>query len=316
VTRLLSVALCALACAHLSLTAHTGSSAQRTPLPSRIRVQLIEHGAPTVKEIALEEYVSAAAVSEFAPPAGEMDLVEKMLEIQTIISRTYAISHLGRHARDRFDLCSTTHCQLFEPGRLRTSRWAAAAIEAGSRTEGQVLRYGDQLAEALFHADCGGHTSSANEVWGGPDRAYLVARPDRGLAELAHVRWEYGVARNALAKVLQSDPRTRIDGALTSIAITRRDSAGRAARIEIRGRKMQKEVRGEDLRDVLTRVYGARAVRSTWFDVKSAGTTVVFTGRGFGHGVGLCQAGALARLAAGAKPKDVIAFYYPGTIVN
>ena len=315
-TRLLSMAWCGLVCAHLSLTADAGSSAQPTPLPARIRVQLIEHGAPAIKEIALEEYVSAAAVSEFAPPAGEIDLVEKMLEIQTIISRTYAISHLGRHARDGFDLCATTHCQLFEPGRLRTSRWAAAAIEAGSRTEGQVLRYGEQPAEALFHADCGGHTSSAGEVWGGPDRAYLVARPDRGPAEPAHVRWEYGVARNALAKVLQSDPRTRIDGSLRSIAVTRRDNAGRAARVEIRGRTAQKEVRGEDLREVLSRAFGARAVRSTWFEVKNAGGNVVFTGRGFGHGVGLCQTGALARLAAGTKVRDVIAFYYPGTVVN
>jgi stage II sporulation protein D (peptidoglycan lytic transglycosylase) len=316
VTRLLSAALCGLAYAHLSLVADRVSSAQRTPLPPRIRVQLIEHGAPTIKEIALEEYVSAAAVSEFAPPAGEMDLVEKMLEIQTIIGRTYAISHLGRHAREGFDLCSTTHCQLFEPGRLRTSRWAAAAVEAANRTEGQVLRYADQPAEALFHADCGGHTSSASEVWGGPDRAYLVARPDRGLAKQAHVRWEYRVARTALAKVLQSDPRTSIDGPLTRIAITRRDDAGRAERIEIRARKLKREVRGEDFREVLTRAFGARAVRSTWFDVKNVGTDVTFTGRGFGHGVGLCQAGALARLAAGTKPKDVIAFYYPGTIVN
>lgn len=315
-TRHLAAALCGLVCAHLSLVADPVSSAQRTPLPSRIRVQLIEHGAPTIKEIALEEYVSAAAVSEFAPPAGEMDLVEKMLEIQTIIGRTYAISHLGRHAREGFDLCPTTHCQLFEPGRLRTSRWAAAAVEAATRTEGQVLRYADQPAEALFHADCGGHTSSASDVWGGPDRAYLVARPDRGLGEQAHVRWEHRVARAALAKVLQSDPRTRIDGPLTSIAITRRDDAGRAERIEIRARKVRREVRGEDFREVLTRAFGARAVRSTWFDVKNVGNDVTFTGRGFGHGVGLCQAGALARLAAGAKPKNVIAFYYPGTIVN
>lgn len=315
-TRLFVAAWCALVCAHLSLLADPVSSAQRAPLPSRIRIQLIEHGAPTIKEFALEEYVSAAAVSEFAPPAGEMDLVERMLEIQTIISRTYAISHLGRHARDGFDLCSTTHCQLFEPGRLRTSRWAAAAVEAANRTAGQLLRYADQPAEALFHSDCGGHTSSARDVWGGPDRAYLVARPDQGLSDQAHVRWEYRVARTTLTKVLQSDARTRIDGPLTSIAITRRDDAGRAERIEIRARKGQKEIRGEDFRDVLARKFGARAVRSTWFDVRNVGSDVMFAGRGYGHGVGLCQAGALARLAAGAKVKDVIAFYYPGTIVN
>jgi stage II sporulation protein D len=314
--RLLSAALRVMACTCLSLTGDCTLSAQRPSLPSRIRVQVIEQGTTAIKEIALEEYVSAAAVSEFAPPAGEMTLIEKMLEIQAIISRTYAVSHLGRHGRDGFDLCSTTHCQLFEPGRLRTSRWAAAAIEAANRTEGQLLRYADQPAEALFHADCGGHTSSASNVWGGPDRDYLVSHADRGLAEQTHVRWEYRITRSSLAKALDADPRTRLEGSLTSIAIPRRDTAGRAERVELRGRRTRKEVRGEDFREVLARAFGARAVRSTWFNVKNVGSDVVFAGRGFGHGVGLCQAGALARLAAGAKVKDVIAFYYPGTLVN
>jgi len=315
-TRLLAAVAGLTACACLSLAALPRLAPQRAAVPSHVRIQFVERGTLTVKDVPLEEYVAAAAVSEFAPPAGDLDIVEKMLEIQSIISRTYAISHLNRHGRDGFDLCATTHCQLFEPGRLRTSRWAAAAIEAASRTEGQLLQFEDQPAEALFHADCGGHTSTATEVWGGPGRGYLVSRSDGGPARAAHVRWEYRVSRTELAKALQSDPRTRLEGALTSIAVLRRDDAGRAERIAIRGRKEKKDVRGEDLRDVLARAFGARAVRSTWFDVKNRGADVVFTGRGYGHGVGLCQAGALARLTARATPKSVLAFYYPGTVVK
>lgn len=292
------------------------AAAQRAALPSHVRVQFGERGALTIKDVPLEEYVAAAAVSEFAPPAGDLAIVEKMLEIQAIIGRTYAVSHLGRHARDGFDLCATTHCQLFEPGRLRTSRWADAAIEAAARTEGQVLQHADQPAEALFHADCGGHTSTATEVWGGVGRGYLVSRADGGPAKHAHMRWEYRVSRSELAKILQSDPRTRLEGPLTSIAVLRRDDAGRAERVAVRSRRLQREMRGEDLRDVLVRAFGPRAVRSTWFEVKNRGADVVFTGRGYGHGVGLCQAGALARLTARATPKDVLAFYYPGTVVR
>jgi stage II sporulation protein D len=309
-------ALCLAACACLSLAAVPRLAPQRTPLPSRVRIQFVERGALTVKDVPFEEYVAAAAVSEFAPPAGDLDIVEQMLEIQSIISRTYAVSHLNRHSRDGFDLCATTHCQLFEPGRLRTSRWAAAAIEAASRTEGQLLQFQDRPAEALFHADCGGHTSTATDVWGGPGRDYLVSRADSGPARDAHVRWEYRVSRRELARVLQSDRRTRLDEPLRSIGVLRRDDAGRAERIAIRGRKAQKDVRGEDLREVLARAFGARAVRSTWFDVRSRGDDVVFNGRGYGHGVGLCQAGALARLTARATPKDVLAYYYPGTVVK
>jgi stage II sporulation protein D len=72
-------------------------------------------------------------------------------------------------------------------------------------------------------------------------------------------------------------------------------------------------MRGEDLRAALTRAFGARSIRSTLFTVRREGDDLVFTGRGFGHGVGLCQAGALARVRAGATPGAVLRYYYPGT---
>ena len=106
-------------------------------LPRAVRVQFTEEGVTVVREVPLEEYVQATALSEVAPAAGDVETVERMLEVQTIIGRTYAVSHLGRHAREGFDLCSTTHCQLFDPRRLRTSRWAAASSEAVARTAGR-----------------------------------------------------------------------------------------------------------------------------------------------------------------------------------
>ena len=72
-------------------------------------------------------------------------------------------------------------------------------------------------------------------------------------------------------------------------------------------------MRGDAFRQALSRAFGPRAIRSTRFDIRRTGATFTFSGRGFGHGVGLCQAGALARLHAGATPADVIRHYYPGT---
>ena len=155
-------------------------------LPRHVRVQLTEQGLAVVRDVPLEDYVRPRPISEFAPAAGEPDTVERMLEVQTIIGRTYAVSHLARHARDGFDLCSTTHCQLFEPRRLQTSRWAAGVLEAVGRTAGLVLTFDRLPIQALFHADCGGHTSTAAAVWGGTDRAYLVARRDDGVSGEAH----------------------------------------------------------------------------------------------------------------------------------
>src|SRR5689334_12379728 len=75
-----------------------------------IRVEAIEHGVAVVRDVPLEDYVAASALSEFAPAAGEPAAVEAMFEVQAIIARTYAMSHRGRHAAAGFDLCARTHC--------------------------------------------------------------------------------------------------------------------------------------------------------------------------------------------------------------
>ena len=72
-------------------------------------------------------------------------------------------------------------------------------------------------------------------------------------------------------------------------------------------------VRGEELRAVLTAAFGARTIRSTRFAVDRKGETLVFTGSGFGHGVGLCQTGAIVRARAGSTVEEILDHYYPGT---
>jgi stage II sporulation protein D len=311
------------ACGTASITPQTPSATGVGPLPSSVRVQLLESGQSVIRDVPLEDYVRATVISEFAPAAGDVNAVERMLEVQAVISRTYAISHLGRHAKDGFDVCSTTHCQLYEPRRLQTSRWAAAATMAVERTVGEVLLFDRQPIQALFHADCGGYTSTSSSVWGGVDRPYLVARPDDGVASTAHADWSYEVAVDALTTALSSDPRTRVDGVLEAIDVLARDDAGRAERVAVRRRldrgpadRTSVDVRGDDLRQVLSRAFGPRTIRSTKFEVRRTGGLFSFSGRGFGHGVGLCQAGAFARVNAGATRDDVLRFYYPGAILK
>jgi stage II sporulation protein D (peptidoglycan lytic transglycosylase) len=279
--------------------------------PVQIRVKAVERGTNVVRDVALEDYVEATILSEFAPAAEDLALVEKMLEVQAVISRSYALSHRGRHAREGFDLCPTTHCQLYEPGRLQTSRWAPAADEAVRRTAGLILWYDDAPIEALFHADCGGHTSTATDVWGGENPPYLRAQRDN-VGDDAHVTWRFATSAASLRRALNLDPRTRVGSSLRSISVVNRDRAGRAQRVKIDG-SVETVVRGEDLREVLSRTFGPKSIRSTWFDVSQRSKEYVFSGRGYGHGVGLCQAGALARLRSGKSPSAVLQYYFPGT---
>jgi stage II sporulation protein D len=280
------------------------------PVPRFVRVKPAA-GAPGVR-VALEDYVRAAILSEFAPPAGDPADVERMLEVQAVIARTYAASHLGRHQREGYDLCATTHCQLYQPSRLKTSSWAPLADEAALHTANMVLWYGTAPASALFHADCGGHTSTAVDIWGGTSRPYLKAAADDGAARSAHSTWRFEIGRAELSAALNADPRTRVGRELRDITVAHRDDGGRAVRVVLKGAR-DVPVRGEDFRTVISNAFGAKSIKSARFEVSRQGAKYVFIGKGFGHGVGLCQAGAYARLQAGARPEAVLSRYYPGT---
>ena len=281
-------------------------------LPVYVRIGVRDGNRLTIRKVPLEQYVQATVLSEFAPAAGDPATVERMLEIQAVIGRSYALAHRGRHSADGYDLCSTTHCQLYEPSRMQTSRWAPQAVEAVRQTAARVLWFDGNAVSALFHADCGGRTSRADDVWGGAGRPYLISITDGGPAHDAHARWKYEATAAALLRALNADARTRVGARLAGLQVLERDAVGRAERIALQGTS-ERTVRGEDFREVLSVAFGARSVRSTWFEIQRRGQTFVFEGRGFGHGVGLCQAGALARIRAGQKLPAVLQTYFPGT---
>lgn len=287
----------------------------RTGAPKTIRVQVREGSALVVRQVAFEDYVAAAALSEVHPEGTDDRIAARVFEVQAVIARTYAATNRGRHSNDGFDVCSTTHCQLYEPARLRTSRWAAVVQAAVQRTAGEVLWFAERPARAVFHADCGGHTSSAAAVWGGVTPAYLAGANDTGPAGNAHHDWTFETRAAALLAALNADQRTAVGARLDRIEIAGRDASGRAEKILLRGTRTF-VVRGEVFREVATRALGVRTLRSTLFSVKKSGDRFVFSGKGFGHGVGLCQTGAMARLKAGASPDQVLAHYFPGTALR
>ena len=280
--------------------------------PIVVRVQVREGKSLVVRDVRLEDYVAVAALSEVHPDAADEALARRVFEMQAVIARTYAMASRGRHAKEGFDFCSTTHCQLYEPARLQTSRWAATAQNAVAQTAGKILWFGDAPARALFHADCGGHTSDATAVWGGSALPYLAGARDGGPAESAHADWTYETTSSALRRALDADGRTDVGAALDRIDVAGRDAAGRAELLALHGTRTF-VVRGEVFRDAVTRALGVTSIRSTLFSVKKTRAGFIFSGKGYGHGVGLCQAGAIARLRSGASVDAVLAHYFPGT---
>jgi stage II sporulation protein D len=266
-----------------------------------------------VVSVPLEAYVTVSALSEVAPGGEDERTVARVFDVQTVIARSYVAAHPGRHAREGYDVCNTTHCQVYDANKPETSRFASAARAATRRTAGLILAYGGRPAEALFHADCGGHTAEASTVWGGEAPPYLIAAPDEVPVE-THRDWAFETERARLSAALSADPRTNV-GTLAGIEVATRDVSDRAALVTIKG-VIDRTVRGDQFRAVVNRTLGDRALQSTRFTLTRQGAVYRFTGSGWGHGVGLCQVGAIARARRGDSVGGILAAYYPGSVLT
>jgi stage II sporulation protein D len=259
----------------------------------------------------LEAYVRDVLVGELSVAAGDGALAGPAYEVQAIVARSYALAVRGRHRADGFDLCSTTHCQVYAPDRWRQSRWAAPLAAAVERSRGRILTHGGRPIEAVFHAHCGGHTSTAAEVWRSAGAPYLRGVPDAFCVREQAAQWsatlELGVIRTALARTRRTDVGERLDG----VQVLRRDAGGRAVEMVLTGDRAP-VVSAEDFRLALLSAAGPRSLRSARFEARREGAQVVFSGVGAGHGVGLCQVGMIGRLRAGQSVDDILRTYYTG----
>lgn len=281
-------------------------AAPRWLAPAELRIR----SGGRIAVVSLQEYVLGSIVAEVAPGGESPETVARILQVQAILARSYAVAHLGRHRTEGFDLCDSSHCQLYAPRRLATSRFAAAARTAVQATAGLVLVYAQRPVAAYFHADCGGHTAAADAVWGGPAVPYL--RPSRDAVDrTAHREWTTTLALDDLGAMLNADARTRVGGRLAAVDIATRDLSGRAAEVRLAG-DTTRLVRGEDLRAAVNARLGDKGLQSTRFRVRRAARSIVFSGTGLGHGVGLCQRGAAARARRGDPVERILEAYFSG----
>ena len=272
-----------------------------------VRVRL-SRGDATLR-LPLEDYVFGVLAAE-----GSVETEVEALKSLAVAARTYAVHNLGRHARDRFDLCDTTHCQRFVPVRDESARpdFYELARRAVRETAGEVLRDArGRVAESYFSAACGGRTADVSKLWDVRDApSYL-----RGVADdscnVASESWTDVIPAERLLKALQADERSDVGGRLEGVRVVRRDRTGRAELVEVSGQR-RRRLRGWDFKIIVGRTLGWSVLKSSRFEVSRAGSAYVFRGAGFGHGLGLCQAGAHVSAARGASYRQILARYFPG----
>jgi SpoIID/LytB domain protein len=247
-------------------------------------------GGP-VSDVPLELYVARVLAGEAEPGAPEATM-----QALAVAIRTYAVFNAGRHGRDGFDLCDSTHCQVPRPANAATRRAAMA-------TAGQILTYQGAPAEIFYSASCGGRSVSASEMWPRANLPYL-----RSVNDDVHDEDDDWTVEFTLDEIREVLNRVGFEGArLGDVEVAGRTDSGRVARLELEGLRPD-EIAGDRFRMVV----GARELRSTAFSIRRRGSTLTFTGRGYGHGVGMCVIGAGRRARRGETAVEILAHYYPG----
>jgi stage II sporulation protein D len=271
-----------------------------------LRVKILSENR--VVTIPVEDYMLGVLSVE----AAVEDEIEA-LKAQAIVSRTYALKNLGRHASEGFDLCSNTHCQQYVSGESRISEKMRRAV---IDTEGEVLLDASgQPADAYFHAACGGYTANFETLWGTPGPSYLRGVRDDYCATMPNHDWTDEIPAARLAKALASDPLTDPGKRIDDVVVTKRDATGRAEIISIEGER-RRQVRGWDFKLIVGRALGWNVLKSSRFSVSRRGAAFIFRGSGFGHGLGLCQNGAHVMARRGARSEQILHKYFSGARIS
>jgi stage II sporulation protein D len=278
----------------------TRSTPAAAPPSTSIRIGVARDGGADVRAYDLEEYVARVLAGEAAaksPP--------EALDALAIAVRTFAAANRGRHASEGFDLCTLTHCQVLrEP--------YAEVREAAARTRGQVLTdESGRPAEVYYTASCGGRTERPSAVWTrAVDVPYLPSRVDRACG--GEPRWAAEIPVQALDRTLAA---AGYRGRLRDVEVSARSASGRATVVRLEG-LVPETVSGQDLRTIVGRSLGWHLLKSTSFEVRRTGGGYAFRGRGFGHGVGLCVLGSVARARGGEDARAILAQYFPGLAIS
>lgn len=238
----------------------------------------------------VEEYIPGVIEAE----AGARHTLE-YYKVQAIISRTYALSNLRRHEAEGFNLCDQVHCQVYH-GR---PRFVPEAVTATNETFDVVIVDDDiNLITAAFHSNCGGHTLNAEHVWSKP-LSYCVGRRDTFCLVMPNSNWEKSIPLDQWTRYLDSK-RFPQDDSLEVEALAYFPQEKELYFVDERTRIPMRTIRTDF------------KLRSAYFTVHRDGAAVRLIGQGFGHGVGLCQEGAMRMAQLGHSYKDIIQFYYHG----
>lgn len=243
-----------------------------------------------VNKVSLADYLGGVIESE-----GGAGRHPEYYKVQALMSRTYALKNKDRHRKDGFGLCDGVHCQAYH-NRWKHDPNVKKAVEA-TRYE-VIVDQNERMVDTYFYANCGGETSDASFVWN-ISVDYCQPFRDTFCIHTRQATWTKRISRSKWEKFLVSQYDFPFsDSLISSMAYQFKQVQRRAFYVH--------PALGVPLRD-LRREF---RLKSTFFDVSLDGDEVVLQGRGFGHGVGLCQEGAMEMAKAGYHYSQIALYYF------
>lgn len=246
--------------------------------------------------IELDTYLEGVLESE----AGTGQSIE-YYKVQAVISRTYALKSWNKHKSDGFNVCDQVHCQAY----LHKRNGAAIVDSAIRKTKDLVLTLADgTLAPCYFSANCGGQTCNPEDVWN-EKMTGLSSFRDTFCIYTKQANWTKKISVSEWSQFLIKDYDFPIDDSLSRSLMCNWSSNQRQAFFIHPGY-------GIPMRDIREKF----KLKSAYFSCRQIEDDVILEGRGYGHGVGLCQEGAMKMTKSGYSFSQILGFYFPGNQIT
>jgi len=214
-------------------------------------------------------------------------------KVQAIITRTYALKNINKYEADGFNLCDRVDSQVYK-GRTKNK----PILKAVKETHDLVLVDNNmRLISALFFSNSGGYTQNSEDVWS-KRIPYLRGKPDPYSIDQPHYKWTKTIPKDKWLNTFR-----------TTLGVDINNSANREIILNYcTDKALVMFLPKEHISTVMVR--NTFHLRSTNFCVHDDGSTIIITGKGFGHGVGLSQEGAMKMANDGIKFEEILKFYY------
>lgn len=242
----------------------------------------------------IEEYLFSVVPSEM-PSSWNIEA----LKAQAVASRTYSYYHLLKNkSKNIYDLDSTTNFQVYKG----ISSETPSSIEAVTKTSGMIMTYNYEPIVAYFHSTSGGKTADDKDVWQGSDLLYLESVECKYSENSPHYEWTTELTINEIANAL-SRKYKRIDN-IQKISFKKNND--RVIEVTVVHNNGTIKLSGNEFR----MLFPPQKLKSTYFTAKRDKKSLIIQGRGWGHGVGMCQWGAKGRSEKGIKYEEILNYYY------